>query len=214
MERYEPIQCAFFADHIYCPTNRSSRRLRRGCVPAEPRLSSFVIWQKREIKLPVNNELLLNYFLTFAKFEYALKISGFFQRTAPEKIDPQKPPEAKPDWDSFANSLRDKFNLEASNEVANACTYFTDHPPNKQVIIHDNVAWETPVIPENEHIVQFLLRMIRCVRNNLFHGGKFNNEVHESTERTTLLLENSLIILNECMNHSPDLRYNSEQAAI
>lgn len=156
-----------------------------------------VIWQKREIKLPVSNELLLDYFLTFAKFEYALKISGFFQRTAPEKVDSKKPPEAKPDWDSFANSLRDNFDENTSNGLANACLYFSDHPPNKQVIIiiedNYNIAWETPVIPENEHRIQFLLRMVRSVRNNLFHGGKFNNEVHESAERTTLLLENSMI---------------------
>lgn len=161
--------------------------------------------------MPVDNELLLEYFLTFSKIEYALKISGFFQHTAPKNVNPIKPPDAKPDWDNFANSLRNSFDRNSSEVLTDACNYFFDQPPNKQVIVNEGVAWESPVIPNNEHSIQFLLRMIRSVRNNLFHGGKFNNE---DEERTTLLLINSLIILRECLKLSPDVNNRYDHAVI
>jgi hypothetical protein len=48
--------------------------------------------------------------------------------------------------------------------------------------------------------------MVRCVRNNLFHGGKHTNNVPETEERTTQLLRRSLAILRECLNLAPNQR--------
>jgi hypothetical protein len=89
-----------------------------------------------------------------------------------------------------------------------------DSPPLKQIIINDAVSWETPVRPSHESDVEFLLRMVRCVRNNLFHGGKHNNEVHEDTERTEKLLKSSLTILDECLALSPNVKQAFDAAAI
>ncbi len=146
------------------------------------------------VKTAVDQELLLEFFLEFSRFEYALKASGLF-----------KPhPRAEPDWDRFAASLRDSFNPSATDDLRQACEYIRDSPPNQQVICNDAVAWETPAHRDEETDIQFLLRMVRCVRNNLFHGGKYNIEVHEDTERTEMLLRSSLTLLAACLEIAPE----------
>jgi hypothetical protein len=149
----------------------------------------------------VDRGLLLQFFLTFACFEYALKASGFLKRH-PE--DPADLPPAEPDWDRFAVSLRDRFVVARTPELQEACRYLLDHPPNKQVLLNGAPAWETPVRGPGVTDIEFLLRMTRCVRNNLFHGGKHNIGEHQSTERTVTLLRASLVILHECLALSPD----------
>ena len=69
-------------------------------------------------------------------------------------------------------------------------------------------------MPENESEIEFLLRMVRTVRNNLFHGGKYNIEVHEEVERTELLLQNSLTILMACLRLSQEVERQFIQAVI
>ncbi len=147
----------------------------------------------------VNRDLLLEFFLSFARFEYALKSTGFFVRRPEE---PLRPPAAEPDWDRFAVSLRDRFDRRRSDDLMEACRYLSESPPNKQVIINHAPAWETPVRGTKSEI-EFILRMVRTVRNNLFHGGKHNIDVHESIERTELLLKHSLVVLEECLDVAP-----------
>jgi len=152
------------------------------------------------VQTEVDKDLLLNFFLTFSRFEYALKSSGFFKRHHPA---PPRRPEAEPDWDRFAVSLRRSFDLGATIELQEACDYLLDSPPNKQIIIDDGVAWETPVRLDNHTDIEFLIRMIRRVRNNLFHGGKYNIGVHEDAQRTEKLLRCALIVLQSCLDLSP-----------
>jgi hypothetical protein len=148
----------------------------------------------------VDQQLLLEFFLVFSRFEYALKASGFHKRHPP---NPPHYPRAEPDWDCFAARLRDKFDPNSTIKLKQACEYLLDSPPNQQVILQDAVAWETPVRPNGEGDIQFLLRMVRCVRNNLFHGGKFNIDVHEDTARTEALLRSSLTVLAGCLEIAP-----------
>ena len=162
----------------------------------------------------VNKDLLFEFFLKFSRFEYALKASDFFQRLNTERTKCFKPPNAQPDWDRFAFSLRDSFSADKSDELREACEYIMHLPPYRQVIINDEITWETPIRPEGEEEIEFLLRMIRCIRNNLFHGGKYNLEVHEATERTEKLLTSSLIILKECLALSPVISNAFDQAII
>jgi hypothetical protein len=162
----------------------------------------------------VNKELLFEFFLTFLRFEYALKASDFFQRLNTERTKGFKPPNAQPDWYRFAVSLRDSFCADKTDELSEACDYIIHSPPYRQVIINDDVAWETPIRPEGEEEIEFILKMIRCIRNNLFHGGKYNIEVHETIERTEKLLTSSLIILKECLALSTAVGNAFDQAII
>ena len=150
----------------------------------------------------MNKKLVLEFFLTFSKFEYALKATEMFKRHPPDPTRPSRP-RAEPDWDRFSASLRDNFDASATNDLTQACNYLCDCPPNQQVIVDDAVAWETPKRADGEADVQFLLRMVRCVRNNLFHGGKHNIEVHEDIQRTEMLLKSSVTILHACLTIAP-----------
>ncbi|MBI5643772.1 MAG: hypothetical protein HY954_09905 [Deltaproteobacteria bacterium] len=157
----------------------------------------------------VNRDLLFDFFMTFAKFEYALKASGYLQRSIRE---------AKPDWDRFAQVLQDKFDANRTNVLENACSYILMSPPNKQVVIGLNngpetLAWETPM-RGNESEVVFLIRMVRCVRNNLFHGGKHSIELHENIERTEALLRSTLVVIKECLILSLDVNEKFDEAII
>jgi hypothetical protein len=149
----------------------------------------------------VDRDLLLRFFLTFAAFEYALKATGLLKRH-PE--DPADLPPAEPDWDRFAVSLRGRFDATRAAELREASQYLLDHAPNKQVLLGGVPTWQTPTRAVDVNDVDFLLRMIRCVRNNLFHGGKHNIGEHESTERTERLLRASLTVLATCLALSPE----------
>jgi hypothetical protein len=163
----------------------------------------------------VNEELLFDFFLTFSRFEYALKACDFFQRLSTNIIKCYKPSDAKPDWDRFAISLGGAFRADKNEELRQACEYILESPPWRQVVINDVVAWESPVKPKNESDIQFLLRMIRCLRNNLFHGGEYINlDVHEYTERLECLLRSALIILEECLALTPGVKHEFDQARI
>ena len=147
-----------------------------------------------------NLEYAEDWLLVFSRFEYALKASGYFKRHQPV---PPTWPKAEPDWDRFAVSLRASFNANATDDIRRACEYLFDSPPNQQIILNDAVAWGTPVRPNDETDIEFLLRMVRCVRNNLFHGGKHNIGVHEDVQRTERLLRSSLTILAACLDLAP-----------
>ena len=162
----------------------------------------------------IDRELLLNFFLTFSRFEYALKASNFFKRPNTSSNNTLRPPDAQPDWDRFAVSLRDAFHKDKNNQLLEACKYIIESPPWKQVIINDRVDWESPIRPEHETDIEFILRMVRCIRNNLFHGGKCNNKAFEQKERNKKLLECSLIVLNECLALSPSVKDTFDEAII
>lgn len=162
----------------------------------------------------VDRELLLEFFLTFSRFEYALKASDLFTRPNRPRNDPSRPLEAQPDWDKFARSLGERFQSDKTDALKHACEYIFNSPPWKQVIINGAIAWETPVRPAHESDIVFLLRMVRSVRNNLFHGGKHNIDVHEDTQRTEMLLRSSLVVLEECLALAPYVRSAFDEALI
>ncbi len=159
----------------------------------------------------VERALLLEFFLSFARFEYALKNTGFYVR---HRSRQGLPTQAEPDWDRFAVSLRTVFDSRRTPSLSQAFDYLTQSPPNKQVIVNGAPAWETPTRDPSVSDVEFALRMVRCVRNNLFHGGKHTNEVHEAPQRTTELLQSALTILGECLALSPSQRQFFDEAIL
>lgn len=168
----------------------------------------------------MDRELLCEYFLTFSRFEYSLKAIGLFKRPKSKGINRFKEngclPDAEPDWDSFAASLQDVFQTDRTEALKQACYCILDSPPFKQVIINndDSLAWETPVRAASDSEIAFLLTMVRRIRNNLFHGGKYNIEVHEDTERTAMFLISSLVILEECLYLNTELKLVFDEAVI
>lgn len=135
-------------------------------------------------------------FQTFARVEYSLKASGFHNGDG----------KAEASWDKFANSIDGK--LEADPKSRDAVAYMQASPPKKQMIVSGLLEWQ-PVSP-NPNLTKELLLCVRRVRNNLFHGGKFNGHWF-APDRSEELLKHSLSILESCLRASTDLNdaYNN-----
>lgn len=138
--------------------------------------------------------LSLNVFRTFARCEYALKAAGY--RSGRNEV--------KADWRAFSGALGNLFDRPADPALAAAVDYLLAHPPRKQVIRDDQLAWDdTP--PDSESRADLVLAYVRRVRNNLFHGGKFNGHWF-APERSADLLTHSLCILRHAIEAHPQVR--------
>lgn len=146
------------------------------------------------------DHLAIELFRTFARFEYALKAAGFYQR--PSAGDDA----AQPDWKAFAATVRDALNKPTNAELAEAIEYIVDYPPQKQIIRGQTLDWRPalPTTPPGDR-ADLVLVLVRRVRNNLFHGGKFSAQWFDPT-RSEQLLRHSLTILRGCLDASPVLR--------
>ncbi|AZN70064.1 hypothetical protein D5400_01155 [Georhizobium profundi] len=140
------------------------------------------------------NELASELFRTFARFEYALKAAGFHRGEGA----------AEPNWRSFAESIPDLFDNISEATLNEAVSYILQHPPKKQVISGGVLDWADGV-PQTDLQSDRILIYVRRVRNNLFHGGKFNGHWF-APERSEALLKHSLVILRACLGASPDVR--------
>lgn len=110
--------------------------------------------------------------------------------------------EAKADWAGFAAEVHDALTI-SEKEVRSAVAFILNQPPKKQINVNNRIEWDnTPPNAKNE--TELVLRYICRVRNNLFHGGKFNGRWFQP-ERSGELMQASLIILNFSREACPDV---------
>ncbi|RWJ32112.1 MAG: hypothetical protein E5X40_05115 [Mesorhizobium sp.] len=95
------------------------------------------------------------------------------------------------------------FNSPGEPDLKAAVDFILDHPPKKQIIANGVLTWSNSA-PDTDLLSDRVLIYVRRVRNNLFHGGKFNGHWFEP-ERSELLLRHSLVILRACIDASNDL---------
>lgn len=133
-------------------------------------------------------------FRLFSRIEYCLKRVGF-----------HKDSKADPDWDAFADSdnVVTMFANNTDEKFLNAVKYIKEKPPKKQVIRDGKLAWNA-ASPGNLPDSRLLLTYVRRIRNNLFHGGKFNGDWFEP-DRSEELIDSALAILEECVKCSADI---------
>ena len=77
--------------------------------------------------------------------------------------------------------------------------YILENPPRKQVIENERIIFINQTIDSSQKNTQQLLLMIRTVRNNLFHGGKYLPDGEIEAGRNEFLVNYSLIILRNCI---------------
>ncbi len=138
-------------------------------------------------KLTVEPNLAIEFLAMFSRFEYALKVTTKFRM--PENG------EAKANWHAFVNEVGPLFDHKTNNSLSEAFNYLTGQPL-KFLGIHDGVLdWHEFRLPENSSNADKVIRVIKQVRHNLFHGGKFAHDSHASKDRDTKLLKYGLIVL-------------------
>jgi len=139
------------------------------------------------------------FFVCFSRMEYALKRSARYLK--------EGTPDAQPDWDRFASDYSPTFSPDASTELHGAVDYLLKNPPRKQLRLNGKMAWSKPQAHDGkEPLLVWLLRMLRCVRNNFFHGGKFPLIPISDPSRDRELLVNSIIVLTAALSLDPDVK--------
>jgi hypothetical protein len=145
-------------------------------------------------------DLVFTYFGLFARFEYALKREGY--------VLADKNDVAHAHWDNYANNLKGRFAGIKDPAFLRAVALFDEHPPQKQILLKpgDSLDWMASKRGDGESTEQFVLRMVRVVRNNLFHGGKFPSGPVWDEARNGALLRTGIVVLNVCLNLDKGLR--------
>src|ERR1700722_20111939 len=111
-------------------------------------------------------DLVIEFFVVFSRFECALKRAGFIKAANHDN--------AFANWDDFAKKRLDELLPSMEDlEFNRAKSYLIDHPPRKQIYKNGRMCWQDNAKRHRESDGKYLLRLVRDVRNNLFHGGKY-----------------------------------------
>ena len=150
---------------------------------------------------PPLDQLAFEFFREFARCEYCLKAVGLLDAS---RRDPTA------DWGAFAAQVRPVLETPTP-QLAPATAYLLQHPPKKQALVDGKLEW-TDSTPDHNSQAELILRLVCRVRNNLFHGGKFNGHWF-APQRSEELLSHSLAILRAVVIAHPQVREAHENSA-
>ena len=145
--------------------------------------------------------LFLEFLTVFSRAEYALKTAKYHEQA----------PHVTPSWDRFANHINTDFRLITDTEFLEAVNYLMTNPPGKQVIEDGELRFRPTDVDPDQTRAQQVLGLVRRVRNNLFHGGKFVTAEQDNNHRNHRLIEASLTVLKRCLTLDPEVHSRYER---
>jgi hypothetical protein len=131
-----------------------------------------------------------SFFVVFSRFEYTLKRAGYLRGNN----------KAQPDWNRLAGELGQDFLTRV--RVSGEATTLLEQPPKKQVVRDGLLDWKTMPPIENAND---LFLSVCCVRNNLFHGGKYGRGPLPEISRDEGLLREATRVLEMALDARPEL---------
>jgi hypothetical protein len=141
--------------------------------------------------LEINRDLVVAFFVVFARFEYALKEAGYvFDQGG----------RAAPSWKKYNADVAPQFD-DASPEELRVIAELLKDPPLYQELTDQGIKWK-PMNLDGPPVAQALSAAAQ-VRHNLFHGGK--HTPHSPPERDQRLVALSFALLHACLQRSPDV---------
>ncbi len=144
-------------------------------------------------------ELACEFLAVFSRIEYALK-SRNFAIGHERRVDPA--------WDKFANEIDEQFSRNEDAGLKEATNFLLENPPRKQVLKNGCVRFVDQIIDDNQKTTQQLLLMVRAVRNNLFHGGKYLPDGEVEMGRNEILVRHSMTVLLKCVELNEEVYAN------
>ncbi len=147
--------------------------------------------------------LVMTFFSDFSRFEYALKEAGYVKRN-------EQYGNAETDWRKFRRAIRHSYNPEMNPEVADAVKYLFSEPPRSHAVDSGSLTWEDLERKDYQTDVDWLLLLVKTVRNNLFHGSKSVYHSEEELDRDAQLLKSSLVVLRAFINWNPKVKRHFE----
>jgi hypothetical protein len=165
------------------PTCRTTNLQRTNMKPETEKLLT---------DLHIDKEVLVDFFVNFSRFEYALKRANIVKRNEHH---------AEADWKGFGDTIERQFNPNLSEELRGSVQYLREHPPQRQVWKHASLTldWEDERKKPGDSDLAYLLHLVCQVRNNLFHGGKYTLSAKEDVGRDATLVNACVVLLNECL---------------
>ena len=79
-------------------------------------------------------DLILEFFLTFSRFECALKNSITYAFARGNRVEPN--------WDLFASDIESSFQFEDDVLLSEAVSYLLTNPPKRQQLRDGKILWE------------------------------------------------------------------------
>jgi hypothetical protein len=153
----------------------------------------------------LDQSLVLDFLWNFSVFECALKREGFLVQ--------DRYGGAKPDWDKFGAKLAGSFERVSLAGFTEAVEEIRRLSPKRQVVNGGRLGWESINQRIGDSEEEYVLRLLRTVRNNLFHGGKYPDGPVEEVARDRALLQASLVILQGLFVMQPYLNRWVEEAS-
>lgn len=147
-------------------------------------------------------DLACRFLAVFSRMEYALK-STRYAIGSKKKVDPA--------WDIFANEIDDAFFYIEDTAVVAARNFLLAYPPRKQALEGTRITFIDQNIDAKQKQTQQILLMVRTVRNNLFHGGKYLPGGEQEPGRNKLLVQHSLTVLLACSQLDDEVRNSFER---
>ena len=155
-------------------------------------------YKKLLTELNIDQDTVMEFFVVFSRFEFALKRTGYLKRHNGK---------AEPDWRKFETKHKDEFDSEKEPELREAWNYIDKDPPKKQVVVDGELDFEVDERLKGKSPFEKATLAVRTVRNNLFHGGKFPRSgiVDDPACKTTLLKKCTLLI-EEMLELDPNVK--------
>lgn len=139
-------------------------------------------------KEDINNELkeiAFDFFYWFSRFEFALKESKFLKRDGLGD-------NAEPGWEKFIEQHKRAFqHTDESKKLLEL------NPKRQKVGENLDLEWKNVGLDDCGSDLCKVVRLLKTIRNNLFHGGKHRAEGWDDPERTKELLEVAKTILDQ-----------------
>jgi hypothetical protein len=142
-------------------------------------------------KLTIPSDLALRFFGAFSRFEYALKVTPAFRQPGNG--------EAKADWRAYATAVAPMFDLAGDPALKAACAYVTQANLRYYSVQAGQAEWRPYPLPAGITDAEKAVRLIKQIRNNLFHGGKYAHDPEGNPERDEKLVAASLVILENLL---------------
>ena len=155
-------------------------------------------------KLP-DEGLVFDFFWAFTTIECAMKHAGIHKtREGSDAIEAN--------WEQFETDLVN-YGTERSLKFRQAARSLQQFRIQRLALIENRPVWR-PVERGRMGEVAFTLYLLRLVRNNLFHGGKYEfGAPADQVERDTAIIRAALSVLDQCLEHHPRVKVDVEQVA-
>lgn len=139
-------------------------------------------------KEDINNELkdlAFDFFYWFSRFEFSLKENKLLKRYGVGD-------NAEPGWDKFVEKYKRTFRQTDESRML-----LELNPKRQKVGENSDLEWKNVGLDDCDSHLCKVVRLLKTIRNNLFHGGKHGAEGWDDPERTKELLEVGKAILDQ-----------------